>query len=93
MICILRNLNFVQPPSSGWDRLPPAGENSLGAYLTRIKIYRNTLCHTSKTGINDKAFNKIKSNLIHVSFTSLKSSNGVFYKLIITQIPYYMISN
>lgn len=68
MICILRNLNFVQPPPSGWDKLPPVGDNSLGANLTRIKEHRNTFCHSSKTKINDKKFKRLWSSLTHVSF-------------------------
>lgn len=63
MICILRCLNIVQPPSSGWDNLPPEGNNSLGANLTRIKVYRNRICHTSKTRINDKTFKRMWSTL------------------------------
>lgn len=69
MICILRSLNFIPPPSSGWDTLPPEFENTLGANLTIIKVYRNKLCHTSKARINDKTFRKMKSSLIHVRFT------------------------
>lgn len=65
MICILRNLNFVQPPPSGWDKLPPVGDNSLGANLTRIKEHRNTFCHSSKTKINDKKFKRLWSSLTH----------------------------
>lgn len=68
MICILRNLNFVQPPPSGWDKLPPVGDNSLGANLTRIKEHRNTFCHSSKTTINDKKFKRLWSSLTDVSF-------------------------
>lgn len=44
-------------------------ENSLGANLTIIKVYRNKLCHASKPRINDKTFRKMKSSLIHVRFT------------------------
>lgn len=72
MICILRNLNFVQPPPNGWDKLPPVGDNSLGANLTRIKEHRNTFCHSSKTKINDKKFQKLWSSLTHVSFYKFK---------------------
>lgn len=69
MICILRNLSFIPPPSSGWDTLPPEFENKLGANLTIIKVYRNKLCHASQPRINDKTFRKMKSSLIHVRFT------------------------
>lgn len=70
MICILRSLNFVNPPSSGWDKLPPVADNSLGAHLTRIKIYRNNFCHTSKARINDNTFRRIWSCLTH-SFSEI----------------------
>lgn len=70
MICILRVLKFVPSPITGWDKLPQENDNSIGANLTRIKVYRNMLCHTSKARINDKAFQKIWSTLTHVSFTS-----------------------
>lgn len=76
MICLLRSLSFVQPPTSGWDKLPPVGENSLGANLARIKFYRNTLCHTSKNKINDKTFKRIWSCLTHVSF-------NIFYCMVL----------
>ncbi|XP_062567909.1 uncharacterized protein LOC134230148 [Saccostrea cucullata] len=63
MICLLRNLKLVQEPTTGWDRLPPDSDNSLGANLTRIKVYRNKLSHPSKSRINENSFNKIWSSL------------------------------
>lgn len=71
MICILRNLSLIPPPSSGWDTLPLEFENRLGANLTIIKVYRNKLCHASQPRINDNTFRKMKSSLIHVRFTLL----------------------
>lgn len=78
MICILRSLNFVNPPSSGWDKLPPVADNSLGAHLTRIKIYRNNFCHTSKARINDNTFRRIWSCLTHVSVTCFNYLQNVY---------------
>ncbi|XP_062595682.1 E3 ubiquitin-protein ligase DZIP3-like, partial [Saccostrea cucullata] len=63
MICLLRNLKLVQEPITGWDRLPPDSDNSLGANLTRIKVYRNILSHPSKSRVNETSFNKIWSSL------------------------------
>lgn len=63
MICILRSLRYVSRPSKGWANIPPVGENSLGANLTRIKEYRNQLCHRPKARINDKEFRKIWCDL------------------------------
>ncbi|XP_062578676.1 uncharacterized protein LOC134240614 [Saccostrea cucullata] len=63
MICLLRNLKLVKEPSTGWDRLPPDSDNSLGANLTRIKVYRNKLSHPSKSRINDNSYHKIWSSL------------------------------
>ncbi|XP_061170710.1 uncharacterized protein LOC133180155 [Saccostrea echinata] len=63
MICLLRSLKFVQEPTTGWDRLPSDRDKSLGAHLTRIKVYRNKLSHPSKSRINENSFNKIWSSL------------------------------
>jgi hypothetical protein len=63
MICLLRNLNLVPAPATGWDQLPPDSDTSLGANLTRIKVYRNKLSHPSKGRINDHSFKKIWSCL------------------------------
>lgn len=38
MICILRNLNFVQPPPSGWDELPHVGDNSEKQTILFVKF-------------------------------------------------------
>lgn len=79
MICILRSLRYVSRPSKGWANIPPVGENSLGANLTRIKEYRNQLCHRPKARINDKEFRKIWCDLTRVSITCLKLFNDLFY--------------
>ncbi|XP_056003199.1 uncharacterized protein LOC125661021 [Ostrea edulis] len=66
MICLLRNLNLVSEPATGWDRVPLDSDNSLGTNMTRIKEYRNKLAHPSKNRMGDNSFKKI--------WTSLKKS-------------------
>ncbi|XP_056003197.1 uncharacterized protein LOC125661001 [Ostrea edulis] len=63
MICLLRNLNLVSEPATGWDQVPPHSDNSLGANMTRIKVYRNKLAHPSKNRMRDHSFKKIWASL------------------------------
>ena len=56
MICLLRNLGSIHPPSSGWDRLPSRNEKTIGAYLARLKFYRNWLAHSTVSTIASNDF-------------------------------------
>ena len=71
MICILRNFNFVQAPGSGWDNLPPKGDNTFEANLARVKFYRNKLAHLPNSEITDNCFKKIWTTLKRVCFQRL----------------------
>lgn len=63
MIHLLRNLNLVTEPVKGWDRLPRNNDNSLGANLTRVNVYRNKLSHFPKSQVDDGLFMEIWSSL------------------------------
>ena len=69
MICILRNFNLVQAPSSGWDILPQSSDNSLGANLARIKYYRNYVSHSSDFETDVNTFRDYWATLKRVSLT------------------------
>ncbi|VDI64414.1 Hypothetical predicted protein [Mytilus galloprovincialis] len=57
MICLLRNLSTISPPSLGYDKLPPATEISDGADLARIKYHRNLIAHADKDELTTGEFN------------------------------------
>ena len=57
LFLLLRNICGLSPPLSGWDKLPPASDNSREANLARIKYYRNELYgHVATTGIPTPVF-------------------------------------
>ncbi|XP_063438975.1 serine/threonine-protein phosphatase 6 regulatory ankyrin repeat subunit B-like isoform X2 [Mytilus trossulus] len=56
MICLLRNLSTIVPPSNGYDQMPPATEISDGSDLARIKYYRNQIVHAEKDEIAKQDF-------------------------------------
>ncbi|XP_052077287.1 uncharacterized protein LOC127715285 [Mytilus californianus] len=59
MICLLRNLSIIAPPSLGFDKLPPATEISDGADLARIKHHRNFIAHPGKDELSTCEFNSM----------------------------------
>ena len=56
LFLLLRNICCLHPPRSGWDKMPPASDDSFEANLARIKCYRNDLFHLTKTGIQTQVF-------------------------------------
>lgn len=59
MICLLRNLSSISPPSLGFNELPPATEISDGADLARIKYHRNLIAHADKDELSTGEFNSM----------------------------------
>ncbi|XP_071137262.1 uncharacterized protein [Mytilus edulis] len=57
MICLIRNLTSIIPPSNGFDKLPLPGETTPGPDLARIKWYRNILAHHDSDNIDTAYFN------------------------------------
>ena len=55
---LLRTICNLTPPAMGWDSLPTSTDHSLGAYLARIKYYRNSVYgHVNQTmEITDEEF-------------------------------------
>ena len=43
LVCLLRTICNLTPPSTGWDALPPSADHSLTADIARIKYYRNSV--------------------------------------------------
>ncbi|XP_052103345.1 uncharacterized protein LOC127736784 [Mytilus californianus] len=57
MITLLRNLTSLNPPHSGYDKLPTANEATPTSDLARIKYYRNILAHLDDGKIDNTEFN------------------------------------
>ena len=64
---LIREVCYLPTPSNGWHKMPPEDDESLEANITRIKCFRNDLCHSVSTGIPNDNFenkwNKIVSSL------------------------------
>lgn len=57
-MCLLRNIPLpgINPPGTGWDNLPIPNDLSPGAYLARIKYYRNEIAHSTQNNMNSLDF-------------------------------------
>ena len=64
---LIRELCNLPAPITGWHTMPADDDESLPACITRIKCFRNELCHSHSTGISNSEFedkwNKISSSL------------------------------
>ena len=64
---LIRELCNLPTPMTGWNKMPAEDDESLQANITRIKCFRNELCHSHSTGIPNTEFedkwNKISSSL------------------------------
>ena len=64
---LIRELCNLPAPITGWHKMPAEDDESLQANITRIKCFRNELCHSHSTGIPNSEFegkwNKISSSL------------------------------
>ena len=64
---LIREVCYLPAPLNGWHKMPPEDDESLEANITRIKFFRNDLCHSVSTGIPNDGFedkwNKIVSSL------------------------------
>ena len=64
---LIRELCNLPEPMKGWHKMPAENDESLQANITRIKCFRNELCHSHSTGIPNSEFedkwNKISSSL------------------------------
>ncbi|XP_076116130.1 uncharacterized protein LOC143083729 [Mytilus galloprovincialis] len=70
MVCLLRNipLSGIFPPVTGWDHLPYPHDKSPGAYLARIKYYRNEIAHSTEHNMNTLDFHDKWQALSEVCF-------------------------
>ena len=64
---LIREVCYLPAPSNGWHKMPAVDDESLEANITRIKCFRNELCHSESTGIPRDEFegkwNKIVTSL------------------------------
>ena len=51
---LLRNLSGLPPPATGWNAMPPDGDNSIEANITRIKLFRNQVYGHAISTLVDK---------------------------------------
>ena len=76
---LIREVCYLPEPSNGWHKMPADDDETLAANITRIKCFRNELCHSESTGIPNDEFedkwNKIVSALEAIEI-------GVFQKKI-----------
>ena len=68
---LLREICHLTAPSTGWHNMPAEDDNSLGANITRIKCFRNELCHSVSTEIPNAKFED-KWNEIALSLEASK---------------------
>ena len=64
---LIREFSYLPSPMTGWHKMPAEDDESLQANITRIKFFRNELCHSHSTGIPISEFedkwNKMSSSL------------------------------
>ena len=61
---LFKTICNLTPPASGWDAFPPSEDHSKAADLTRIKHYRNKICHDySDMEIGDTEFNSLWNDI------------------------------
>ena len=53
---LLREICHLTAPSTGWHNMPAEDDDSLGANITRIKCFRNELCHGVSTEFPNAEF-------------------------------------
>ncbi|CAB4009842.1 E3 ubiquitin- ligase DZIP3 [Paramuricea clavata] len=57
---LLRNLAGLPPPATGWNTMPPDTDNSLGANIARIKLFRNQVYgHVTSTQVDKITFRNL----------------------------------
>ena len=57
LLVLLRNICGLNPPSTGWDCLPPAINISISDDIARVKYYRNSLIgYASQASVDDSSF-------------------------------------
>ena len=70
---LLREICHLKPPATGWHKKPADRDVSPEANITRIKWFRNELCHSGSTGIPNGEFED-KWNEISLSLEALEVS-------------------
>ena len=68
---LIRELCNLPVPMTGWHKMPAEDDESLQANITRIKCFRNELCHSHSTGIPNTEFED-KWNKISLSLEAIE---------------------
>ena len=53
---LIREVCYLTAPLTGWHKMPADDDQSLEANITRIKCFRNELCHSKSTSIPNEEF-------------------------------------
>ncbi|XP_068747053.1 nephrocystin-3-like [Montipora capricornis] len=53
---LIRNFSHLPPPATGWNEMPDDEDETIQANITRIKCFRNELCHRSSLSIPKSEF-------------------------------------
>ena len=68
---LIREVCYLPAPLTGWHKMPAEDDESLGANITRIKCFRNELCHSVSTCIPNDEFED-KWNKIALSLEAIE---------------------
>ena len=53
---LIRNFSHLPPPATGWNEMPDDEDETIQANITRIKCFRNELCHRFSLSIPKSEF-------------------------------------
>ena len=53
---LIRNFSHLPPPATGWNEMPYDEDETIQANITRIKCFRNELCHRFSLSIPKSEF-------------------------------------
>ena len=61
---LIRNLTGIPDHNTGWGNIPDNTDNSIAAYVERIRLLRNKYAHGSTSQLTEKEFKKEWNNII-----------------------------
>jgi len=71
LFLLLIKICGLEPPLSGWHKLPPSSDTSLEANITRIRLYHNVIYSSARsTGVETAVFN-VKWREVSAALVSL----------------------
>ena len=66
MYDIFRNVLPLKVPKNGWGKKPGVGDTATADDIERIRIYRNSVCHSNSSELTTEEFNELVLDLIGV---------------------------